>query len=201
MHLVVGLGNPGSKYQGNRHNVGFMVVDELARRWAADPFREKFSGLFARAKLGDQDVVLLKPQTYMNLSGSSVQKALVFFKIELAQVLVIHDELDLAFGTLKVKAGGGTAGHNGLKSMLAECGGPDFARIRLGIGRPRSGSTERHVLGDFGQEECSRLSDVLESASLAAADVVRLGVAAAMNQHNQAPKDERVQKTDEKING
>ena len=188
MHLVVGLGNPGAKYEGNRHNVGFMVVDQLARRWSADPFRDKFSGQFARARVGSEDVVLLKPQTFMNLSGSSVQKAMVFFKVELGRVLVIHDELDLDFGTLKLKLGGGTAGHNGLKSMLAECGGPDFARIRVGIGRPRSGPTERHVLSDFSQDECGSLSDVIERASLAATDVVSLGISAAMNRHNQVPK-------------
>lgn len=200
MHLLVGLGNPGPKYETHRHNVGFMVLDELARRISADPFREKFSGLFARGKVGSHEVVLLKPQTYMNLSGASVQKAQTFFKVELANVVVIHDELDVDFGVLKVKVGGGTAGHNGLKSMIAECGGPDFTRIRVGIGRPRSGSTERHVLSDFSQDECSRLGAVLESASLAAADVVSLGVQAAMNRHNTSvdkAKNERVHKPED----
>jgi PTH1 family peptidyl-tRNA hydrolase len=142
--------------------------------------------------------VLLKPQTFMNLSGASVQKALTFFKVPLSNVVVIHDELDHEFGLVRVKWGGGTAGHNGLKSIVAECGGPDFSRIRVGIGRPRSGSTERHVLSDFSQDECSRLDDVLQSASLAAADVVERGLQAAMNRHNQSPKNDRVQEANDK---
>lgn len=202
MHLLVGLGNPGPKYETHRHNVGFMVIDELAERFRADPFREKFSGLFARAKLGDHEVVLLKPQTYMNVSGASVQKAQTFFKVPLENIVVIHDELDHDFGLLRVKLGGGTAGHNGLKSIVAECGGPDFPRIRVGIGRPRSGSTERHVLSDFSQDECNQLAGVLERASLAAADVVQRGTQAAMNKHNQSPKtdkNERVQEAKTEI--
>ena len=120
MYLLVGLGNPGPKYEANRHNVGFMVIDELSRRLAADTPLEKFSGLFARARLGDQEVVLLKPQTYMNLSGSSVHMAMTFFKVELSRVLVIHDELDLDFGTLKLKQAGGTAVVPGRASGLLQ---------------------------------------------------------------------------------
>lgn len=186
MHVVAGLGNPGGKYAGNRHNVGFMVVDHLAQRWASDPFREKFQGLFARGRIDSRDIGLLKPQTFMNLSGTSVQKALGFFKVGLPELVVVHDELDLEFGTFKVKLGGGTAGHNGLKSIVSSCGAQDFVRVRVGIGRPRSGSPEHHVLSDFSRQECSELSDVLERASLAVADVVRLGAQAAMNRHNTA---------------
>jgi PTH1 family peptidyl-tRNA hydrolase len=187
--LVVGLGNPGAKYKNHRHNLGFMVVDHVAERDAREPFREKFSGLFAKAALG-QDAVecgLLKPQTFMNLSGQAVQKALAFFKVELNQLVVVYDELDLPFGTVRVKFGGGSAGHNGIKSVVQCCGGPDFARVRIGIGRPRSGSPEQHVLSEFSRDECSELPDVIESASLAARDIVQRGVQAAMNLHNQAP--------------
>ncbi len=191
MHLLVGLGNPGSKYAAHRHNVGFMVIEHLAAGWGAEPFREKFQGQFARVRTEGEEVVLLKPQTFMNLSGQSVQKALAYFKLGLSELVVIHDELDLAFGVLKVKVGGGTAGHNGLKSILASCGGPDFVRVRVGIGRPRSGSTEHHVLSDFSREECPELADVLERASLAAADVVRLGAQPAMNRHNTTPAPEK----------
>jgi PTH1 family peptidyl-tRNA hydrolase len=189
--LVVGLGNPGTKYQNHRHNVGFMVVDRLADRDAREPFREKFQGLFARAAIagegGDGEYGLLKPQTFMNLSGQSAQKALAFFKLELAQLVVVHDELDLPFGTVRVKLGGGSAGHNGIKSIAQCCGGPEFARVRVGIGRPRPGSRgEQHVLSDFSREECAELPDVLESASLAVRDIALRGVQAAMNRHNQA---------------
>jgi PTH1 family peptidyl-tRNA hydrolase len=192
MHLVTGLGNPGAKYAGHRHNVGFMVVDQMARRWSADAFREKFQAQFARGRIDSHEVGWLKPQTFMNLSGQSVQKAMAFFKVELPQLIVVHDELDLGFGTFKLKVGGGTAGHNGLKSIVSCCGGQDFVRLRVGIGRPRSGAPEHHVLSDFSREECSQLENVLESASLAVADVVRLGVQAAMNLHNQAAKSPKI---------
>src|SRR5688572_25655898 len=134
MKLVAGLGNPGAKYANNRHNLGFMVVDELARKLSADPFREKWNGVFTRARRSGDEVVLLKPQTFMNLSGESIQKALAFFKLGASDLVVIHDELDLSFGTVKVKVGGGAAGHNGLKSIVQHCGGPDFVRVRIGVG-------------------------------------------------------------------
>jgi peptidyl-tRNA hydrolase, PTH1 family len=194
MYLVVGLGNPGPKYQGHRHNVGFMVIDQLAQRHAREPFREKFAGLFARASLDSQEFGLLKPQTFMNLSGESVQKALAFFKVELAHLVVVHDELDLEFGTMRIKLGGGTAGHNGLRSIVQQTGAPDFIRVRIGIGPTRAGSGERHVLSDFSRDECLSLPNVLDSASLAVSDVLLRGVQAAMNRHNQSAKNERAQK-------
>lgn len=187
MKLVAGLGNPGPKYAKNRHNLGFMVVDELATKWAADPFREKFNGLLSRARRDTGEVVLLKPQTFMNLSGESIQKALAFFKLGLADLIVVHDELDLPFGTLKVKVGGGAAGHNGLKSIAQHCGGPDFVRVRLGVGRPPQRGAD-HVLSDFSREECSLLPSVVESAAFAVADILDRGVQSAMNSHNQKPK-------------
>ena len=187
MHLVVGLGNPGASYAGHRHNVGFMVVDRLAQDHARDPFRDKFSGQFARAAWDGAEFGLLKPQTYMNLSGQSVQKAMAFFKVELRQLIVIHDELDLPFAVLRVKVSGGTAGHNGLKSIVQHCGGPDFVRVRIGIGRPR-GSGEKHVLSDFSRQECAELPDVLESAARAVGDILLHGTQTAMNRHNQSAK-------------
>lgn len=201
MFLVVGLGNPGPKYQNHRHNVGFMVVERLAEQHSREPFREKFQGLFAKASIDSEDLGLLKPQTYMNLSGQSAQKAMAFFKIELARVIVVHDELDLPFGTVRVKVGGGAAGHNGIKSMVQCCGGPDFVRIRVGIGRPRSATGANYVLSDFSREECADLPSVVERASLAVADVIRRGPQAAMNVHNQAnpsTKAEPTKKTDDR---
>jgi PTH1 family peptidyl-tRNA hydrolase len=181
--LIVGLGNPGAKYAGHRHNVGFMVVDELARRQRADAFREKFNAVYAKAG----ETLLLKPQTYMNLSGESVQKALQFFKLGRSDLVVIHDELDLPFGTLKIKLGGGSAGHNGVKSVAQHAGGPDFVRLRVGIGRPPQRGIE-HVLSDFSRQECSELQGVLERAALAVTDILERGLQAAMNLHNQDPK-------------
>jgi PTH1 family peptidyl-tRNA hydrolase len=194
VHLVVGLGNPGPSYAGHRHNVGFMVVDRLAQAHARDPFRDKFSGQFARAALDGVEFGLLKPQTYMNLSGQSVQKAMAFFKVPLAQVVVIHDELDLAFGIARVKVSGGTAGHNGLKSIVQCCGGPDFVRLRIGIGKSRSGTGEKHVLSDFSREECAELPDVLDSAARAVGDILLHGAQTAMNRHNQSPKSDTAAK-------
>ncbi len=186
MKLVVGLGNPGKQYSGNRHNVGFMVVDELARRWSADPFREKFKAELSRARRGSDEAILLKPLTFMNLSGESVQKALAFYKLGLPDLIVIHDELDLPFGAVRVKVGGGLAGHNGLKSIVQHAAGPDFVRVRVGVGRPPQKGAD-HVLSDFSKLECSELSGVLERASLAVSDILDRGVSAAMNLHNQNP--------------
>jgi PTH1 family peptidyl-tRNA hydrolase len=185
LFLVVGLGNPGSKYQNHRHNVGFMVIDRLAQLHGREPFRDKFQGQFAKGSLDSNELGLLKPQTFMNLSGQPTQKAMAFFKVELAQLIVVHDELDLPFGTVRVKVGGGAAGHNGIKSIVQCCGGPEFVRIRVGIGRPRSATGAAYVLSDFSREECAELPDVVESASLAASDVVKRGAPAAMNTHNQ----------------
>lgn len=186
MWLIVGLGNPGPKYRDNRHNVGWKVVDRLVARANADAFREKFRGEWTRGKLGGDEVVFLKPLTFMNLSGESVQAAMTFFKIPLDHVIVIHDELDLAWKDVRVKIGGGAAGHNGLRSMIQHCGGPDFVRVRVGIGRPPRGATESWVLGDFDRMESAELPDVLEAAALATGMVVEHGAAAAQNKTNRA---------------
>ena len=183
-HLIAGLGNPGPKYAGNRHNVGFMVVDELARRWGAPSSREKFKGEFTKVVLGDQDLVLLKPMTFMNLSGESVQAAMRFFKVPVDQVLCVHDELDLEYGVVRIKVGGGTAGHNGLRSMVEHCGGPGFVRCRVGIGRPSRGRPESYVLSDFNSLERVELSAVLELAADMAETAVREGARQSMNRHH-----------------
>ena len=182
MHLIVGLGNPGPKYASHRHNVGFMVTDLLARRWGAPAFREKFKGLFTRATFGGEDVVLLQPMTYMNLSGESVRAAMTFFKVGLESVLVVHDEMDLPFGTCRLKVGGGAAGHNGLKSVTQHGGGNGYLRLRIGIDRPKGGQRpEGYVLSDFSVEERAELPAVLERAAEMAESVVADGVEKAMN--------------------
>ena len=183
-HLIAGLGNPGRKYAANRHNVGFMVADELARRWHAPAFREKFKGEFTKVAAGADDVVLLKPMTFMNLSGESVQAAMSFFKVPLHRVLCIHDELDLEFGVVRLKVGGGTAGHNGLRSVVQHCGGPDFVRCRVGIGRPSRGRPEHYVLSDFSSLERVELARVLELAADMVATAIAEGPRPAMNRHH-----------------
>jgi PTH1 family peptidyl-tRNA hydrolase len=191
MLLVVGLGNPGPKYAAHRHNVGFMTVDELARRVGADPFRDKFSGQCARASIGGQPAVLLKPMTFMNESGQSVQAAAAFFKVEPADVCVVHDELDLPFGAVRLKLGGGHAGHNGLRSMVTHLGTSEFARVRVGIGRPPPGfraDVADYVLSSFDAAEAAALPPMLTQASDAIVDIARRGLAAAMNARNVRPR-------------
>lgn len=193
MYLVVGLGNPGSKYAGNRHNVGFMVVDRLAQRSGAGAFREKFQGVFTKTEWGNHEVILLKPMTFMNLSGESVQKAMSFFKVDLKSVVVLHDELDVPFGQSRIKVSGGAAGHNGLRSIIEQCSSQDFARVRIGISRPQSGPNsekiEGYVLSDFNSSERAEISDVIEKAADMAEAVVSKGAQAAMNQFNTRDKE------------
>ncbi|MCC7015909.1 MAG: aminoacyl-tRNA hydrolase [Rhodospirillales bacterium] len=153
MRLIVGLGNPGPQYARNRHNVGFMAADAIARAHLFSPFRRKFSGEFAEGAFGAERAVLLKPMTYMNDSGRAVAEAARFFKAPVEDIVVIHDEIDLAPGRLKVKRGGGTAGHNGLESVAGHLG-PDFMRVRIGVGHP--GDPDRvadYVLSDFAKAE------------------------------------------------
>ena len=149
--LVAGLGNPGREYERTRHNAGWLVLDELARRHSGS-WRSKFSGSLAEIRLGDLRLALLKPETYMNDSGRSVGAAVRFFKVEPDQVLVVHDDVDLEAGRLQARAGGGLAGHNGLRSLAQHLGSQDFLRLRIGIGRPGRGDPRPvadYVLSDF----------------------------------------------------
>lgn len=187
MHLIVGLGNPGPTYARNRHNVGFMVVDRLAMAAGAE-LREKLKGRFAKVRVPGEEAVLLEPMIFMNRSGESVQAAMQFFKVALPDVVVVHDELDLPFGTVRLKNGGGAAGHNGLRSIIQHCGA-DFLRLRIGIGRPPHGTTESWVLGDFDATESAALPDVLDVAARAVSAVVAEGISAAMNTVNVRRRD------------
>lgn len=163
MQLWVGLGNPGVKYALHRHNVGFMAADIFAEVHDFGPWQKKFRSLAAEGRVGGERVLLLKPQTFMNDSGDAVQQALKFYKLDLDALTVFHDELDLAPFKVKVKAGGGTAGHNGLRSIDASLG-PDFRRVRIGIGHPGPGRQDLvtpHVLGNYAKAEMEPLSDML----------------------------------------
>ena len=163
MLLIVGLGNPGSQYSKNRHNIGFMAVDEIVRRHGFGAFRAKFQGELAEGKVGTQKVLALKPMTFMNESGRSVAQAVKFYKIAPEDFIVLHDELDLAAGKLRVKSGGGHGGHNGLRSIHAQIG-PDYRRIRLGIGHPGDKSkVTGHVLKDFAKADGEWLEPELEA--------------------------------------
>ena len=163
MKLIVGLGNPGGQYARNRHNIGFMAVDEIARRWLAGGFRKRFGGEITAVPLNGTDCQLLKPLTFMNDSGRSVGEAMRFFKLEPADLIVFHDELDLDAGRVKVKTGGGNAGHNGLRSITAHIGN-DYARVRIGIGHPGAKeAVHGHVLSDFAKADRVWLKPLLEA--------------------------------------
>jgi len=173
MILFVGLGNPGAKYERTRHNIGFMAVDRIAVDHGFAPWRSKFKGQLSEGRLGGERVVLLKPETYMNLSGQSVSEAMRFFKLDSTDVTVFHDELDLAPGKCRVKQGGGHAGHNGLRSLHQHIG-PDYGRVRLGIGHP--GHKDRvsgYVLHDFAKSDQDWLDDLLRGVSDGAPDLAK----------------------------
>ena len=178
MQIWAGLGNPGAQYALHRHNVGFMAVDTIAEVHGFGPWQKKFRSLVSEGRIGRRKILLLKPQTFMNVSGDAVQQALHFFKLEIGALTAFHDELDLVPMRVKVKQGGGTAGHNGLRSIDASLG-PDFRRVRIGIGHP--GHKDRvtgHVLGNYAKSEMEPLSDLLgaiaaEAQWLADGDDVR----------------------------
>jgi peptidyl-tRNA hydrolase, PTH1 family len=161
--LIVGLGNPGPVYASNRHNIGFMAVDAIAERYRFAPFRAKFQSQLSEGSLAERPVLLLKPLTFMNVSGQAVAAAATFFKIPPEDILVFHDEIDLAAGKVRVKIGGGHAGHNGLRSLHAHIG-PDYRRVRLGVGRPGSrNEVVDHVLDDFAKADRVWLEPLLEA--------------------------------------
>jgi PTH1 family peptidyl-tRNA hydrolase len=165
MRLFVGLGNPGAKYARNRHNIGFMAVDEIARRHSFAPWRRRFQGETSEGTLGTERVILLKPTTYMNESGRAVQEAASFFKIAPGDVTVFHDELELPPGKVRVKVGGGIAGHNGLRSISAHIGN-DYRRVRLGIGHPGVKElVHGHVLSDFAKADNDWVATLCEAVA------------------------------------
>jgi PTH1 family peptidyl-tRNA hydrolase len=161
MKLLVGLGNPGAKYARNRHNIGFMAMDQIASDHGFGGWKSKFQGQIAEGRFGSERVTLLKPETFMNLSGQSVGEAMRYLKLEPADVIVFHDEIDLAPGKVRLKTGGGHAGHNGLRSIHAHIG-PDYDRVRLGVGHPgHKDAVPGYVLRDFPKADAEWLDDVL----------------------------------------
>ena len=197
--LLVGLGNPGRRYQGNRHNVGFMVADVLASAGEDLQARPngRFQGELGKGSLDRQPVLLLKPQTFMNLSGRSAAAVCRFYEVEAERVVVIHDDVDLELGRLRVKAGGGDGGHKGIRSLVQELGSPAFVRVRFGVGRPSVGEVEDFVLQDFRAAERPAALEAIGRAAEAVRVVVGEGVNAAMNRFNGPPAEKRSQQQED----
>lgn len=184
MHLVVGLGNPGARYQDSRHNVGFRCADEVARRHQAVFSRQLFDARIAWVDIAGKRVLLAKPQTYMNLSGRSVAPLLRYFGLAPAGLLVVYDDMDLPLGRIRVREQGSAGGHNGMKSIIAALGTQDFARVRIGIGPSGAQDAADYVLGRFTPDEAPLVVGALERAADAVEVVVAEGVATAMNRFN-----------------
>lgn len=186
MLLFAGLGNPGAKYANNRHNVGFMAADAIARRHSFSPWSKKFQGLICEGTLGGEKIVLIKPQTFMNLSGQSVGEALRFYKLELSALTVFYDEIDLAEGKLRIKTGGGAGGHNGIRSIDGHLGNA-YRRVRIGVGHPGvKEMVQHHVLGDFDKVDREWLEPLLDAIADNAAMIVKGDESGFMNKASLA---------------
>ena len=183
MKLIVGLGNPGREYDRTRHNVGFMVVDEIHRRLGDPGFRARFKGLVAEGMVGTEKAILLKPLTFMNVSGQSVSEALRWYHLDIEDVLIMQDDLDLPFATLRLRARGTAGGHNGLASIFQLLGTNEISRLKIGIGRG-SNTAYSHVLGRFTAEQEAKIPFLLAQAADAAELWVREGIEPAMNKVN-----------------
>ena len=183
-YVIAGLGNPGPTYQWTRHNAGFLFLDRLAKLENISVARKTFSGLVGEWKYGESRLILLKPQTFMNLSGQAVMQALQFHKLPLLQLIVAHDDLDLPFGTIRLKHGGGHGGHNGLRSIMGQLGKGDFTRLRIGIGRPPHGDTTNYVLGTIPPAEMELLPRVLDAGMDMLEMMLDEGLPKAMSMYN-----------------
>jgi PTH1 family peptidyl-tRNA hydrolase len=185
MHLIAGLGNPGAKFQNTRHNLGFRVVDLLAERWGLERFDSRFDGEMGKGKPNGHPILLLKPQTFMNLSGTSIAACAKYHKIAPEHVWVIHDDLDLPLGHMRIRTEGSSGGHNGVQSVIERLGTPKFIRFRIGIGRPTSAvPTEDYVLQPFGADERETAQAMVERAAEAIGMALKESVTRAMNVYN-----------------
>ena len=189
MKIMVGLGNPGAEYAHTKHNVGFMLVDALAERIGIDTWQEKFNSLIAVGRIDAQKVLLVKPLTYMNESGRAVGPLLDWYKLAPEDLIVVHDDMDIAAGTIRLRRKGSAGGHNGIKSLLAHIGSEDFSRVRIGIGRPLPGWTVvRHVLAPFPADDATKIQAAISYLLPAVECIVTDGIDMAMNRYNPRKK-------------
>lgn len=189
MILVVGLGNPGKRYELSRHNAGFLVLDRFAFQQNISINQTTLDARIGKGKIAERSILLAKPQTFMNLSGTAVRMLMDYFRVDLKDVIVVHDDLDLPFRTIRLKAGGGHGGHKGLISIIDHVGGGDFLRVRIGIGRPALKTmVEGYVLSPFSGEEMKALPQLADKAGEAVADIISYGIQAAMERHHGKPQ-------------
>ncbi|WP_315070332.1 aminoacyl-tRNA hydrolase [uncultured Clostridium sp.] len=183
MFLIVGLGNPGKEYEDTRHNIGFKVIDNIAKEYNIEINRQKFKGVYGEGFINNKKVMLLKPTTYMNLSGESVREVVDFYNLENSEVIVIYDDISLEVGKLRIRDKGSAGGHNGIKSIIAHLGSDIFPRIKVGIGQP-NGDLVKYVLGKFTREEMTILSESIDASTKATEEIIKSDVKTAMNQFN-----------------
>jgi len=188
LKLIIGLGNPGLKYQTTRHNSGFFAVDEIAASHNIPVQLKGFDACYGKGRIGDIPILLVKPMTFMNISGYAVKKIVDYFKIDIPDMIVIHDDIDLPFRAIRLKAGGGHAGHKGLISIIDSLVNPEFIRVRIGIGRPFDKlAVERYVLEQFSEDEMRLLPEIMKMVSDAVTMIATSGIQAAMNLYNEKP--------------
>ena len=185
MYLIVGLGNPEEEYSNTRHNMGFNTINKISQQYNIEVKQNKFQALYGSGMIEKEKVILLKPQTYMNLSGNSVKEVVDFYKIEKEKILVIYDDMDIEPGKIKIRKKGSAGGHNGMKSIIQMIGTEEFPRIRVGIGRPIHKDDEiNYVIGAIPEEDLKRLDEGIEKAQKAVEEILRNGVDSAMNKYN-----------------
>lgn len=185
MYLVVGLGNPGEEYKKTRHNMGFNAIDMLCEKYGIEIKKEKFQGKYECSTIEQEKVILLKPQTYMNLSGESIRQFVNFYKIEPDKIIIIYDDMDINPGTIKIRKKGSAGGHNGMKSIIQNLGTEEFPRIRIGIGRPTKEEDQiNYVIGQISNEEQEKLKIGVEKAQEAVIEILKNGIDKAMNKLN-----------------
>ena len=186
MYVIAGLGNPGREYEGTRHNVGFMTLDALADKYNIDVREKAFKGLIGKGVIEGNKVILVKPQTYMNLSGECIRQVMDYYKVDPEDILVVYDDISLAPGQLRIRAKGSAGGHNGIKSIIAHLGTQEFPRVKVGVGeKPSRMDLADYVLGHFSKEEQATMADVVKEAADAVCEIVNVGIAQAMNDHNR----------------
>lgn len=183
MFLIVGLGNPEEKYNNTRHNIGFEAVDYIADKYNIDINRKKFKGVYGEGFIGNEKVILMKPTTYMNLSGECIREVIDFYKLTNEDILVIYDDISLDVGRIRIRPKGSAGGHNGIKSIISHLGTDEFSRIKIGVGQPK-GDLVNHVLGKFSKEENEVLEESLEATKLATETIIKEDTQAGMNKFN-----------------